>query len=134
MPERTTRGIAMNRSIGRLLILGMVGLALSLGDYSIARAQWSWWGDGYPGAYSYGVGYSPYWGTYSTSYWPSSYYVGYGSYSLWPSYSWGRPCCGSSCCGSPCGGSCCGGSCYGGSCGSWCGSSCCASAGCCGGG
>jgi hypothetical protein len=105
----------MNRSIGRLLILGTLGLALSFGDFSIAHAQWSWWGGGYPGAYSYGVGYSPYWGTYSTSYWPSSYYVGYGSYSLWPSYSCGSPCCGSSCCGSSC-----------------CGSSCCPSIGCCG--
>lgn len=111
----------MNRSIGRLVILGIVGLALSLGDRSIARAQWPWWDGGYPGAYSYGVGYAPYgWGSYSTSYWPSSYYVGYGSYSLWPSYSCGSPCCGSSCCGS---------SCYGSSC---CGSSCCPSSGCCG--
>ena len=105
----------MNRSIGRLLILGTVGLALSFGDFSIAHAQWSWWGGGYPDAYSYGVGYAPYWGTYSTSYWPSSYYVGYGSYSLWPSYSCGSPCCGSSCGGSSC-----------------CGSSCSPSTGCCG--
>lgn len=106
----------MNRSIGRLVILGIVGLVFLSSAPSIARAQWPWWDGGYSGAYSYGVGYAPYgWGSYSTSYWPSSYYVGYGSYSLWPAYSCGSPCCGSSCCGS-----------------SYCGSSCCPSAGCCG--
>jgi hypothetical protein len=138
----------MNRSIGRLVILGIVGFTLSLGDCSIARAQWSWWDGGYPGAYSYGVGYAPYgWGSYSTSYWPSSYYVGYGSYSLWPSYSCGSSCCGSSCCGSSCcpSAGCCGfGGCSGcgisgcgisscgGPCGSGCGLAC--GPGCCTGG
>jgi hypothetical protein len=107
----------MNRTIGRFLILGVVGLALSLGTQSSARAQWGWGWD--PGYYNYGVGYYP----YSANYWPSSYYVGYGSYSLSPSNSWGAYYGG---CGS-CGGcSTCGGC---SSCGpSWCGS--CSSGGC----
>jgi len=119
----------MNRSIGRLLFLGILGLALSLADQSLARAQWGWWDGWNPSAYSYGVGYYPYWGSYSTSYWPSSYYVGYGSYSLWPSYSCYSPCCGSSCWGG-CGGC---GSCglSSGCCGiAGCGSGCCGVGGC----
>jgi hypothetical protein len=114
----------MNRTIGRFLILGIVGLALSLGGRSTAKAQWSWWDGGY---YNYGVGYSPYaygygYSPYSTNYWPSQYYVGYGSYSLWP----GSCCGGCGTCGGGCGSSC-------GSCSSYCSSGCCG-VGSCGGG
>ncbi len=112
----------MNRTIGRFLVLGVLGLAVCFSGRSTAEAQWSWWDGGY---YNYGVGYAPYsygygygYYPYSSYYWPSSYYVGYGSYSLgyWPG-----SCCGG--CGT-CGGGC------GSACGS-CGISCCSS-GCCG--
>ena len=126
-PEKQREVPAMNRTIGRFLILGVVGLALSLGGRSTAEAQWSWWDGGY---YNYGVGYAPYaygygYSPYSTNYWPSQYYVGYGSYSLWP----GSCCGGCGTCGGGCGSSC--GSCCGIS--SYCSSGCCG-AGSCGGG
>ncbi len=123
----------MNRAIGKFLVLGVVGLALSFGGSSTAKAQWSWWDGGY---YNYGAGYSPsaygygYY-PYSTSYWPSSYYVGYGSYSMYPSYAaWPGCGCGSSCYGGSCGGSCCGTSLCGSACGGGCSS--CGTSGCCG--
>ena len=139
----------MNRTLGRFLILGVVGLVLSLGGRSTAEAQWSWWDGGY---YNYGVGYAPYaygygYSPYSTNYWPSQYYVGYGSYSLWPgSCCGGCGTCGGGCgsCGvsSYCGSGCsgvggCGGGCgvasCGGLCGSGCGLACAPSCGCSGG-
>ncbi len=124
----------MSRTVGRFLVLGVVALAASLGFGSTSQADWPWDG-GYPAygyGYNYAAGYSPYsasyypYGTpYSTNYWPSSYYVGYGSYSLYPSYAWPGCGCGNSCCAS----SCCGSSCCGSSCGSC---SSCVSSGCCG--
>jgi hypothetical protein len=123
----------MNRTFGKFLVLGVVALAAFVGDSSTSQADWPWWG-GYP-TYSYGVGYYPYGQAYSTNYWPSSYYVGYGSYSLYPSYGWsgyGSYGCGTSCCGSSgCGTSCCGSSFCGSPCG---GCSSCGSSGCCGSG
>jgi hypothetical protein len=123
----------MNRTIGRFLILGVVGLALSLGGRSTAKAQWSWWDGGY---YNYGVGYSPYaygygYSPYSTNYWPSQYYTSYGSYySPWSTSYWPGSCCGGcSSCGGGCGSSC--GSCCGIS--SGCSSGCCGIGGCSGG-
>jgi hypothetical protein len=118
----------MNRFSRRLLPVAIVGLVVSLSACpTTIRADWPSGGCCGYSTYSYGVGYYP----YTASYWPSTYYVGYGSYSLWPSYSWGG--CGSSCYGgcSSCGGC---GSCYGGcsTCGSWCGSGCYGSSGCCG--
>jgi hypothetical protein len=154
----------MNRTIGRFLILGVVGLALFTSDRPVAQAQWPGWGGCCGSGYSYGVGYYPSYGyglgSYS-SFWPSSYYVGYSGYpawsaSYWPTSYWptssccggcGTSCCGGSWCGSGCssggccglggcGGSCygggCGGSCYGGGCGSGCGLAC--GPDCCGGG
>jgi hypothetical protein len=140
----------MNRTFGRFLVLGLVALAASVGDQSTSQADWPWW-DGYP-TYSYGAGYYPYGTPYSTNYWPSSYYVGYGSYSLYPSYAWPGCGCGSSCgassccassyCGSSCGGcssGCCGlggcgysgcGTACGSGCGFACGPSCCGVGGC----